>query len=53
MIGSFFGSFAYNWFVYYPVAYAIALRRIYLAGKEAEEKNAKLQSAETMELQTA
>ncbi len=38
MVGSFFGSFAYNWFVYYPVAYAIALRRIYLTGKEMSEK---------------
>jgi hypothetical protein len=38
MVGSFFGSFAYNWFVYYPVAYAIALRRIYLTGKEESEK---------------
>ncbi len=26
---SFFSSVAYNWYVYYPIAYAIGLRRIY------------------------
>jgi O-antigen ligase len=29
MISSFFGPVAYNWFMYYLVAYAIAVRRIY------------------------
>lgn len=29
MVGSFFASVAYQWYVYYLVAYAIALRRIY------------------------
>lgn len=29
MIGSFFGSLAYHWYVYYIVGYAVALRRIY------------------------
>ncbi|HEV7645642.1 MAG TPA: O-antigen ligase family protein [Pyrinomonadaceae bacterium] len=48
MVGSFFGSFAYNWFVYYPVAYAIALRRIYLTGKEESERTpAEAEAAES------
>jgi O-antigen ligase len=29
MVGSFFASVAYQWYVYYLVAYAISLRRIY------------------------
>ncbi|MEP6925975.1 MAG: O-antigen ligase family protein [Pyrinomonadaceae bacterium] len=29
MVASFFGPVAYDWFVYYPIAYAICLRRIY------------------------
>lgn len=29
MVGSFFASIAYNWFVYYLIAYAVAFRRIY------------------------
>ncbi len=29
MVGSFFGSVAYQWYVYYLVAYAVGLRRIY------------------------
>ena len=29
MITSFFAPVAYNWFVYYPIAYAVCLRRIY------------------------
>ncbi|MCC7306947.1 MAG: hypothetical protein IT173_05235 [Acidobacteria bacterium] len=28
-VSSFFSSLAYNWYVYYPVAYAIGIRRIY------------------------
>lgn len=28
-VSSFFSSVAYNWYVYYPVAYAVGLRRIY------------------------
>lgn len=31
MISSFFGSVAYQWYVYYLVAYAVCLRRIYVA----------------------
>ncbi len=33
-VSSFFSSVAYNWYVYYPVAYAIGLRRIYQIGQE-------------------
>lgn len=29
MVSSFFGSVAFNWFIYYPIAYAVCLRRIY------------------------
>jgi len=29
MVASFFAAVAYQWYVYYLVAYAIALRRIY------------------------
>jgi hypothetical protein len=29
MFSSFFASVAYNWYVYYLVAYAVCLRRIY------------------------
>jgi O-antigen ligase len=35
MVSSFFGSVAYNWFVYYPIAYAISLRRIYQIGESS------------------
>jgi putative inorganic carbon (HCO3(-)) transporter len=30
LVASFFGAVAYNWFIYYPVAYAVCLRRLYL-----------------------
>ena len=36
MIGSFFGSIAYHWYVYYLVGYAVALRRIYATTAEVE-----------------
>jgi hypothetical protein len=29
MVASFFAAVAYQWYIYYLVAYAIALRRIY------------------------
>lgn len=29
MVSSFFGAVAYNWYIYYPIAYAVCLRRIY------------------------
>jgi O-antigen ligase len=36
LMASFFGSYAYNWFVYYPIAYSVALRRIYLTQSPTE-----------------
>ncbi len=29
MVSSFFASVAYNWFIYYLIAYAVAFRRIF------------------------
>lgn len=37
LVSSFFVSVAYNWFVYYLVAYAIAFRRIYRIEENANE----------------
>lgn len=34
MAASFFSSVAYHWYVYYPIAYAIGIRRIYQLGQE-------------------
>jgi putative inorganic carbon (hco3(-)) transporter len=44
MVSSFFVSVAYQWFVYYPIAYAVCLRRIYNIqqhekGEEGIEEN--------------
>lgn len=37
MVSSFFGAVAYQWYVYYIVGYAVALRRLYYLDKHAEE----------------
>lgn len=38
MVSSFFASVAYNWFIYYLIAYAVAFRRIYsLERREKDE----------------
>lgn len=37
MVSSFFGSVAYNWFIYYLAAYAVAFRRIYSIEKGEED----------------
>ncbi len=37
MVGSFFASVAYQWYVYYIVGYAVCLRRMYKAKQEAAE----------------
>lgn len=37
MVGSFFASIAYNWFIYYLIAYAVAFRRIYKIEKDLQE----------------
>jgi putative inorganic carbon (hco3(-)) transporter len=34
MASSFFSSVAYHWYIYYPIAYAIGIRRIYQMGQE-------------------
>jgi hypothetical protein len=39
MVASFFAAVAYQWYVYYLVAYAIALRRIYYL-EEAQKAQA-------------
>jgi len=36
MVSSFFASVAYNWFIYYLIAYAVAFRRIYSLEKGVE-----------------
>jgi O-antigen ligase len=36
MVSSFFASVAYNWFIYYLIAYAVAFRRIYTLEKGVE-----------------
>ena len=36
MVSSFFASVAYNWFIYYGIAYAVAFRRIYSTGTAPE-----------------
>ncbi|MCB1024223.1 MAG: hypothetical protein KDB79_07530 [Acidobacteria bacterium] len=33
MVSSFFGAVAYNWYIYYAIAYAVAFRRIYVVEK--------------------
>lgn len=38
MVSSFFASVAYNWFIYYLIAYAVAFRRIQSAESGAIEK---------------
>ena len=44
MVSSFFASVAYNWFIYYLIAYAVAFRRIYVVekGGDAEPQLASL-----------
>jgi hypothetical protein len=44
MVGSFFASVAYQWYVYYLVAYAISLRRIYDA-EQRQDGNSEFSSA--------
>lgn len=38
MVSSFFASVAYNWFIYYLIAYAVAFRRIYQIEEGDEEE---------------
>lgn len=54
MVSSFFASVAYNWFIYYLIAYAVAFRRIYALEKgidgevEAESLAEKFRSFRTV-----
>lgn len=50
MVSSFFASVAYNWFIYYLIAYAVAFRRIYAEEQGNEEEKA---SAARMSTQPA
>jgi O-antigen ligase len=52
MVSSFFGSVAYNWFIYYLIAYAVAFRRIYRLENEAKTNEAE-QKVSSGELQPA
>lgn len=40
MVASFFGSVAYQWYIYYPVAFAVSLRRIYHLKNQKGETSA-------------
>jgi O-antigen ligase len=39
MVSSFFGAVAYQWYIYYIVGYAVALRRIYYVDQHAERNS--------------
>ena len=49
MVTSFFAAVAYNWFIYYLIAYAVAFRRIYCLEKGVTE----VQTKRLFEWQTA
>ena len=38
LVSSFFASIAYNWFIYYLIAYAVAFRRVYQLEKGLPEE---------------
>jgi O-antigen ligase len=38
LVSSFFASIAYNWFIYYLIAYAVAFRRVYQLEKGLSEE---------------
>jgi O-antigen ligase len=44
MVSSFFAAVAYNWFVYYLIAYAVAFRRVYTIEKGLAEEDTKADS---------
>lgn len=50
MVSSFFASVAYNWFIYYLIAYAVAFRRVYGIEKIKEKE---VTSGPSMALQPA
>lgn len=46
MVSSFFGAVAYQWYVYYLVGYAVAVRRLYYLNSLQEAKNTPPQGQE-------
>lgn len=38
MVSSFFGAVAYQWYIYYLVGYAVAVRRLYYVDQHAEQR---------------
>lgn len=44
MVSSFFAAVAYNWYVYYLIAYAVAFRRIYTIEQGLDEEDIKVNS---------
>ncbi len=44
LVSSFFAAVAYNWFIYYLIAYAVAFRRIYLIEEGLEEEDVQASS---------
>ncbi|MEZ5346266.1 MAG: hypothetical protein R2681_12015 [Pyrinomonadaceae bacterium] len=41
MVSSFFGAVAYNWYIYYAIAYAVAFRRIYMVETGLKDETGK------------
>ena len=39
LVSSFFVSVAYNWFIYYLIAYAVAFRRVYMIEHDIDEES--------------
>lgn len=51
MVSSFFASVAYEWYVYYPIAFAVGVRRLYLQGRtEQTQKGEELVQDQGCEL---
>lgn len=49
LVSSFFSSVAYHWYVYYPIAYAIGLRRIYQIAQAEERESIDLSNYPEMQ----
>jgi O-antigen ligase len=48
MVSSFFASVAYQWYVYYLVGYAVALRRVYAAANDVEKESGPVRDAQSV-----
>ncbi|MBC7899101.1 MAG: hypothetical protein H7070_03525 [Saprospiraceae bacterium] len=55
MVSSFFGSVAYQWYIYYPIAFAVCLRRIYQTEYANDQilETSEIRSDGTLKLQKA